>query len=218
MKFLTLTLLLALDAMAIPVAPRFQDLKLPTQKMVEKQSIDNPAAAGSTNILSSHAGPTSASATTVTTFVAQPDVPRNITFIPSGAATLGNCDVVVNGTNFFGAANHEDFHWDARSIGNRIGNKIFKTITSVVFAANCETGAFSTTWSMGYGEKLGVKRCMGAAGDIFFSTLNGAKEATAPTMVVSASAVDETSADFNGTMNGTNDFVLYFMQNYGCFP
>jgi hypothetical protein len=211
-------LTLAHTSHAIPVAIGTRDVKFPSQQMVEKQSIDNPAAAGTTQVLSGNAGATSAAAATVTTFVAQPDVPRNLVITPGG--TTGDveaCTVTVTGTNIFGRSISETFAFLADASTATTGAKAFKTVTSISWAANCESGSFAATWSVGYGEKLGLKRCMANAGDIFFSLLNGAKEGTAPTMTADSDEVEKNTADFNGTMNGSNDFVLYFIQNYGCF-
>lgn len=211
-----LALLLPIASFSAPY-PSQQDLKLPSQKMVEKQAITNPAAAGTTQVLSASAGNTSAAAATVSTFVAQPDAPRNLVLTPGGTtADVAACSVVVNGTDILGNAISESFAFSANASTATTGSKAFKTVTSVVFPAACEDSPFGATWSMGYGEKLGVKRCMDNAGDIFFSLLNGAKEATAPTMAADASVVSLNTADYNGTMNGSNDFVLYFMQNFRC--
>jgi len=199
----------------------FQDAKLPTQQMVEKQTFTNATAAGTANILSANAGNTSTSAASVTSFVAQPDVARNLVITPGGTTNdVGTCSVTVLGTNYNGQAISEAFAFAANASTATTGSKAFLTVTSVVFPANCEDSPFGATWSIGYGEKLGVKRCMDSAGHILFSTLNGAKEGTAPTMVVDADEVEKNTADFNGTMNGSNDFELFFFQNYSesCFP
>jgi len=215
-KFLVVLfgLLMSITAYAVPQRV-FQDLKLPSQKMVEKQSFANLTAAGTANVLSAHAGATSAAVATATTFVAQPDVPRNLSITPGGTTTdVEACDVTVSGTNIKNKAITEVFSFLANASTATVGAKAFKTVTSVSWAANCESGGFAATWSVGFGEKIGLKSCLDNAGDIFFSLLNGAKEGTAPTMVISASAVESNTADFNGSMQGTNDFVLYFMQNY----
>lgn len=193
----------------------FQDLKLPSQKMIEKQSITNPAAAGTADILSGSDGPSSAAAATVTTFVAQPDVPRNLVITPGGTTgDVESCVITVTGTNIRNKVITETFTFAANASTATTGAKAFKTVSSVAWPANCESGAFAATWSVGWGEKLGLKTCLDNAGDILFSLLNGAKEATAPTMVADNDEVEKNTADFNGAMNGSNDFVLYFMQNY----
>ena len=213
---LLIFLLISTSAQA-QVRAIYRDSKLPTQQMVEKQTITNPAAAGTTQVLSANAGATSAAVATVTTFVAQPDVPRNLVITPGGTTgDVESCVIVVAGTSIKNRAISENFTFLADASTAQTGSKAFKTITSVTFPANSGSGGFAATWSVGYGEKLGVKECMGGAGHIFFSTLNGAKEATAPTMAVSASAVESNTADFNGTMNGSNDFELFFIQNFGC--
>lgn len=217
--FLVIALALAGPAALAAIKPVYQDMKLPTQQMIEKQTITNPAAAGTNQILSASAGATSAAAATITSFAAQPDVPRNLVITPAGTTgDVESCTVVVNGTDFYGASLSESFVFSADASTATTGAKAFKTVSSVVFPANCESGGFAATWSIGYGEKLGLKKCLAQAGHILFSTLNGAKEATAPTIAASASAVSGNTADFNGTMNGSNDFELFFIQNFACNP
>ncbi len=197
--------------------PYYQDIKLPTQKMIEFQAIDNPAAASTSNGLLANAGATSAAAVVVSTFLAQPDVARNLVLTPGGTTTdVEACNVVAAGTDMNSNAITETLAFSANASSATTGNKAFKTLSSLTFPANCESGAFGATWSLGYGEKLGVKRCMDKAGHILFSTLNGAKEATAPTMAADASVLSLNTADYNGTMNGSNDFELFFMQNFRC--
>src|SRR5690349_8069270 len=62
----------------------FKDQKLPTQQMIERQVITNPVVATTNYVLTTNAGPTSTVATTITSFTAQPDVPRNLTITPTG--------------------------------------------------------------------------------------------------------------------------------------
>lgn len=196
-----------------------RDLKLPSQQMIEKQTFTAPAAAGTANILSGAAGPTSAAAATITSFVAQPDVPRNLVITPGGTTgDVESCVITVTGTNYNGATITENFTFAANASTAQTGSKAFKTVSSVAFPADCESGGFAATWSMGWGEKLGLSHCMSAAGNIVFSTLNGAKEGTAPTMAASASAIESNTADFNGTMNGSNNFELFYFQNFACYP
>lgn len=201
------------------VKRQFTDANFPTQQMVEKQTFTDPAAAGTTNVLSAHAGITSTSAVTITTFVAQPDMPRNLVITPGGSTSnVEACTVVINGKDILNQSLSENFTIADNLSTASTGSKAFKSISSIVIPAACETSPYGATWSVGFGEKLGVKNCLDSAGHIFFSTLNGAKEATAPTMAVSASAVSGNTADFNGTMNGSNDFELFFIQNFRCLP
>lgn len=222
MKFLSVLSLLALMLTAsianAAIRPYYQDIKLPTQKMVEYQSFPDLAAAASTTVLSNGNGATSAAAATTTSFSANPDVPRNLTITASGPnynRLLGGT-IVVSGTDYLNNSISESFVIAAGNSSAVVGNKAFKTVTSVAFPATIEASPYDIKWYIGQGEKIGLKRCMDKAGHILHSTLNGAKEATAPTMAADASTVSLNTADFNGTMNGTNDFELFFMQNFRC--
>lgn len=222
MKFLFLVLILTglceFSHAALSVSRR--DAKFPTQQMIEKQEFTNPLASNISTIkLSGYAGPTSAAVVTLTSFSAQPDMARNLSITPGGTTgDIENCDIVVNGTNIFGANISETFAFLANATGKVTGAKAFKTVSSVVFPANCESGSFAATWSIGTETKLGLKRCVANAGDFLFSLLAGAKEATGPTLTVDSNEVEKNVALFNGSLDGSNDFVLYFMQNYGCAP
>lgn len=213
---LALTMFTAQAANAY-VVPTYRDIKPATQKMIEFQAIDNPGAASTSNILLNNAGNTSTAAVTVSTFLTQPDVARNLVITPGGTTNdVGSCSILVTGKDYLNNTITENFAFAANASSATTGNKAFKSITSIYFPANCEDTPFGATWSVGWGEKIGVKRCMNKAGHILFSTLNGAKEATAPTMAADASTVSLNTADFNGTMNGTNDFELLFIQNFRC--
>jgi hypothetical protein len=201
------------------VRPLYQDIKLPTQVVIEKQAFGAPAVAGTADILSAHAGATSAAVATASTFVAQPDVPRNLVITPGGTTgDVESCVIVVAGTNYFGAAISENFTFAADASTAQTGSKAFKSVTSVTFPANCESGGFAATWSIGWGEKLGLKRCMDAAGDWVSSSVSGVYETSRATIAASASAVESNTADFNGTMNASATFTGYFFQNFRCQP
>lgn len=197
--------------------PAYRDIKPATQAMLERQDFGTPAAASATAVKASFAGATSAATITYNTFNAQPDVPRNLSITPGG--TTGDveaCTIVVNGTNIKGKAISENFVFLADASTATVGSKAFKTVTSVVFPANCESGSFAATWTIGYGEKLGIKACMANAGDWAWSHVAGVYESTRATVVNSASAVESNTADFNGTMNGTSRFIGFFVQNFAC--
>lgn len=218
MKLLIFTLTMFFGLMASAyVVPTYRDIKPATQAMLEKQSFGTPIATTGTLVKSAYAGATSTAAVTLTSFTAQPDVPRNIVITPGGTTgDIEACTIVVNGTNYFDRAISENFAFLADASGATTGNKAFKTVTSVVWPANCESGGFAATWSIGVGEKIGLKACMAVAGDWAWSHVAGAYESTRATIAASASAVESNTADFNGTMNGSNAFVGYFVQNFAC--
>jgi len=203
------------------IKPYYQDIKLPTQQMIEHQTIASPTPVATgvpSELLSGVAGPTSGAATSITSFSGQPDVARNVVLTTGGTANDINAStVVVSGTNIFGKAISENFGITLHQAGATTGAKAFATITSVAFPLNAEGGSFGGTWSLGLGSKLGLKRCMAAAGYFMHSNLNGVKEATAATIAASASAVESNTAQLNSALNNTN-VDLFFMQNYQCFP
>jgi hypothetical protein len=211
----------AVTVFAVPLQRFFQDAKLPTQSMLEHQLIDSPILASTNRIKTTYAGATSAAIVTLTSFTAQPDVPRNITITPTG--TTGDveaCVIVVNGTNFFGDAISENFTFLADASTAQTGSKAFKTVTSVVWPANCESGSFAATWIIGVGSKLGLKRCMDltGGGDIAWTSLGGVKETTLGIGVGHASAIESNTITPNGTMDGSKDVDVWFVQNFACFP
>jgi len=218
--FLMLAIIFAaLMAEAVPLRVERRDMKLATQQLIEKQTFTNPAAAGTADVLSAHAGATSAAVATASTFVAQPDVPRNLVITPGGTTTdIEACTVTVAGTNIFGQTITEGFAFAANASSATTGAKAFKTVTSVSWAADCESGGFAATWSVGYGEKIGMQRCMESAGHLVFSTVAGAYETTRATVTADADEVEKNTLDFNGTMNGSNDFEAFYLQNFRCFP
>src|ERR1035437_2867860 len=106
--FLFLMTLFTIDAFAY-VVPTFRDIKPSTQQMIEKQTVVAPVVNSAVDMKALTA--TSATlVTTISTFLAQPDVPRNIVITTGG--TTADCKlatIVVNGTNFYGAAISENF-------------------------------------------------------------------------------------------------------------
>lgn len=201
-----------------PVQRMIQDVKLPTQKVLEVYDLAAPAANDTTAALSNNDGPSSAAAKTITSFSAQPDFARNVTVI-AGAGTasdLDACIVTVSGTNINGHAISETFTFSNDTLATKTGSKAFKTLTSVAWPASCESGAFSVKWWVGYGLKFGLKRCMTNAGDVFRELLDGAS-ATAGTFAASASAVESNTDTFNTTPNASHSYRIYYVQNYQCF-
>lgn len=195
----------------------YEDAKFPTQKMIERQEVTNPVAATTNSLLSANAGNTSTAAVNVSTFLAQPDNARNLVITPAGTtADVAACSIVVTGTNISGKAITETFVFADNASTATVGAKAFKTISNVLFPANCEDGTFAATWSIGVGEKIGLKSCLDFPGHNILSTFNGAYESTRATMTADNDEIEKNTADFNGAMNGSNDFEIFFIQNYRC--
>jgi len=201
------------------VVPTYRDLKPATQVMLERQDFGTPVAASTAYVKATFAGNTTVTAVTLSSFLAQPDVPRNLTITPgSTTADVASCSIVVSGTNFFGASISETFVFADNASTATVGAKAFKTVTSVVFPASCEDSPYTATWTVGVGEKIGAKRCMAIAGDWAWSSVAGVYETTRATVVADADEVEKNTADFNGTMDGSARFLGTFVQNFGCLP
>lgn len=221
MKTIFALILLALSlapSSALAVSQRLtRDLKLPTQSMLEHQQMLIPVGASTSYVLTTNAGPTSTAAKTVTTGLVNPDVARNLTITPTGSTgEVESCVITVAGTNLKGGSISETFTFAADASTAQTGNKAFKTVTSVAWPANCESGSSAATWIVGVGTKLGVKQCSSFAGAYVFSVFDGAYETTRGTFASHATAQESNTFIPNGTMNGAKNVDLYFIQNYGC--
>lgn len=214
-----LTFVLSLSALGV-VERRSSDLRLPSQAVLEKQTITTPVVAAATRILSAHAGVTATSPVTVTTFAAQPDVPRNLTVTPSGTtADVTACTVTITGKDYWGATISENFAITNTQSTATVGVRAFKTVTSVLIPAACESGGtHAATWGVGIGSKLGLSKCMAAADSFFHAGLAGVKESTAPTIAADPTEVSKNTASLNGTLDGTKNVTLWFVQNFRCHP
>lgn len=196
-----------------------QEIKLPpsVQTVLQHDTITAPILAATNYVKTTYAGPTSAAALDLTSFTHQPDVPRNLTITPTGTTgDLESCVIVVTGTDILGHSITENFTFAADASTAQTGSKAFKTVTNINWPANCESGGFGTTWIVGVGSKLGVKRCTKNAGAFGWAVFDGATE-TPGTYASSASVVSSNTYTPSGTMNGAKDVELYYSQNFACY-
>lgn len=185
----------------------------------ELQVITTPIVATTNRIKTTYAGPTSAAALTLSSFTAQPDVPRNITITPTGTTgDVESCVITIAGKDFFNRTISDTITFAANASTVGATTKAFKTVSSVTWPADCESGGFAATWIIGVGDVLGLNRCMDKAGYVTWATLDGAYETTRPTVTASASVVSSNTIDINGTLDGTKDVGVLFLQNYRCLP
>lgn len=193
------------------------DLKLPTQVLTEKQTWSNVLAANTTTILNGNAGPSDATATTVSSGLGTLDYPRNITITPSGTtADVASCTVTVSGTDYNNDSMSEAFSFSANQSTVETGAKAFRTVTSVAWAASCEDSPYTATWNVGMGEVLGLSRCMSNAGDWFRAVAGSTVESTDPTITVNTSTIESNTIDFDTALDGSEDFRFFYVQSYGC--
>ncbi len=190
-----------------------QNLKLPNQEVLDHYTV-TPATAGASTILSANAGSGSASTATVSTFSGQPDVPRNIVVTPVGTtADVAAGNVVVNGRDANGNTITENLAFLANASTATTGSKAFKTITSIVFPG--EDSPFGAQWDVGYGDKLGVNRCMDGAGYLIKGLVDGVV-LTGTTVATSSTVVSDNTVIPNPAANGARKFDLLYIQNFRC--
>lgn len=144
--------------------------------------------------------------TTVTTFLAQPDVPRNLVITPGGTtASVPAGNVVVTGTNIRDEVITEDFAFLADASSATTGSKAFKTVTSIEFPVQDGAGA---TYDVGTGVKLGLDRKYTEAA-VIDAFIDGVRETTAATVAVSGTAVESNTVATSTAPNGSRDIVVY---------
>ncbi len=150
-----------------------------------------------------HAALDGAAHVAVTTGIANPAVPRNITATAGGtAASIKAIQVVVTGTNFEDDEITETLPaFTVDTEGTVVGNKAFKTVIQIDIPAHDATSA---TTAIGWGDKLGLP-CKLAYDTVIpgKTFLNKVKETTDPTVAVSAAAFESNTIELNSALDGT---------------
>jgi len=152
------------------------------------------------NVIGVHAAVVSTAVQQVIiTGITNPRVLRNITASVGGTATdIKAIQVIVEGTNFADEVITETLPtFTADTLGSVTGNKAFKTITKITIPAHDGVGA---TTSIGFGEKIGLPYKL-AHNTILNTYLDNVKEVTAPTVTVSATALESNTIDLNSALN-----------------
>ena len=194
-----------------------RDIKLPSQFVIEKVTVADPAAAATANILNDENGDISGVAVTQTTFLVAQDVARNIQVTPvSTTADVKAGNVVITGTNVFGETITESLAFLDNASTATVGAKAFKTVTSILFPV--EDSPYTAQWDVGFADVFGLNHCMGGAGDVIMATADGTYEGTRPTCVADADEVEKNTCDPNTAADASKDFVFYYIQNYACNP
>jgi hypothetical protein len=166
------------------------------------------AATADTDLLLNDQATSSSVTTTVTSFLAQPDVPRNIVITPGGTTTdVPAGDVTVTGTNIRNEVITEAFTFAANASSATTGAKAFKTVTSIVFPI--QDGA-AATYDVGTGVKLGLDRKLTEA-SVIDAYVDGVRETTAATVAISSTVVESNTVSTNTAPNASRDFVVYMI-------
>lgn len=171
-----------------------------------------PATAGAATVLAASAS--DITATTYTTGITNPDVPRNITVTGGGtAADIKTGNVVVTGTNVEGKVITENFAFTDNTAATVTGNKAFKTVTSILIPIQDGTGA---TYSVGYGVKLGIglRNIASMPAKVFTKTAAGVEAIEdASATAFSTTAVESNTVTTTTAPDGTIEFRVYVL-NY----
>lgn len=142
----------------------------------------------------------------------QPAVPRNITATAAGTAgDVKAIQVIIEGTDWAGNVITETlpaFTADSNTNNTVVGTKLFATVTKVTIPAHDGTGA---TTSIGIGDKVGLPYKL-PYNTVVVAFRNKTREATLPTVTVSATDLCDNGFTLNNVPNGT-DIDLYFAVN-----
>lgn len=147
---------------------------------------------------------------TISTGLTQPGAPRNMVVTPSGTATVAGT-VVINGTDYAGQAISESFAFAAGALASMVGNKAFKSVSSIVQPA-LGTGVSAT---YGTGNKLGFGGYL-YGNTVLQAFLGGVKESAAPTVTTSLTSLSSNTYTLASALNGSSvaiSFELSFDQS-----
>lgn len=151
------------------------------------------AAASATAILAATALTDEAQA--IITGITNPAVPRSLTVKGNAAGITGN--VVITGTNYAGAVITETIALNGSTAVE--GTKAFKTVAKIDLPVEVNVG--TDTVSVGTGTKLGLPWLL-IHNTVLAAFLDNAKEGTAPTVTVSATAIESNTIKLNSALAG----------------
>ena len=141
-----------------------------------------------------------------------PDIPRNITItrtVVDAEDTIG--DITVSGTNYNDEVITEEFVVGGNGV-TVLGNKAFKTVTSVVGSTYTQGGAGSDTIEVGIGNKIGCAVGTNVAANIMLGilgvTIIDHNPAVGGTVAVETTTVDMSAGTYDGAKS-----VLVFQKN-----
>jgi len=132
----------------------------------------------------------------ITAGITSPAVPRNITVKGNASGIAG--DVVIHGTNREGATISETIALNGAT--EAVGAKAFATVTSIDYPAETHSG--TDTVSIGAGAKIGLGVRL-PRNTVIAAFLAGVREATAPTVAFSSSALESNTVTLSSTLDGS---------------
>lgn len=138
-------------------------------------------------------------ATVITTDITNPGCPKNLTVTAGGvAADVKAVSVVIEGTNYNDEVVSETMPvFTVNTFSTEVGTKAFKTVTKITVPAMDGAGVVV---HVGIGEKLGLPYKL-AHNTVLKTYLNNILEGTAPTVAVSATALESNTIDLNSALD-----------------
>lgn len=173
-----------------------------TASRVFNAALGSPAL-GADNAVLADTAMANGATTVVASGFTQPDVPRNVTIKGNAAGIAGN--VVIAGTNQAGEAITETIPLSGTAVV--VGNKAFKTVTSVTLPAYTNGGTDRVR--LGTGAKLGLPVSL-SRDSLIHGYIGGVREATRPTVTFSATARESNTVTLNSALNGTAVLADYY--------
>lgn len=140
-----------------------------------------------------------------TTFLAQPDVPRNI-IATYNASTNGS--IKITGTDIFGAVITENLTIASASSG--ASTRAFKTVTRI--DADLTAGETNKTLKMGTGNLLGLNEYMGTYDQVLDSYVNGVLEGTKAAITRNTTVLSLNTIDTASAPGGYTTWVYYLLK------
>lgn len=171
--------------------------------VVYVQTWTNPAAGSATAI---HAAVNAN--TVLTTGISQPDFPRVLSATGAGSGHAATGNVVINGTDIRGATISDTIALNSNTTVN--GVKAFATITSIDLTGVSGNDANDTV-EVGTSNLLGLERCLPGADLVLGTSVNGAWEATRPTVANSATVVSSNTISTNTAPNGSKTIICAYI-------
>lgn len=140
-----------------------------------------------------------------TTFLAQPDVPRNL-IATYNASTSGS--IKITGTDISDAAITENL--TISSASSAASTKAFKTVTRI--DADLTTGETNKTLKMGTGNLMGLNEKLGTYDNVVSTFVNGVIEGTAAAVTKNSTVVSLNTVDTNSAPGGYVTLVYYMLK------
>ena len=136
-------------------------------------------------------------------FLAQPDFPRNIVVTPSGSATGS---LKITGTDISGAVITSNLTFT--TTGAVSGLAAFATVTRI---DGTFTQTVARTLKIGTGDVLGLNQKL-ATNTVQMAALNDVREATAPTVTVSSATLSLNTIDLQSSYATTSPIKIWFFK------